>query len=45
MLRRILEKNKVGKYGSIQHDEYQYLHLINDILNEGKMEVNVGKIW
>jgi len=38
MLRRILEKNKVGKYGSPQHDEYQYLHLIDDILNEGKME-------
>ena len=39
MLRRILEKNKVGKYGSNQHDEYQYLHLIDDILNEGKMEL------
>ena len=39
MLRRVLEKNKVGKYGSTKHDEYQYLHLINDILNEGKMEL------
>ena len=38
MLKRVLEKNKVGKYGSTKHDEYQYLHLINDILNEGKME-------
>lgn len=38
MLKQILKKNKTGKYGSKSHDEYQYLNLIDDILNEGIME-------
>lgn len=38
MLKRVLGKNKTGKYGSTPHDEYQYLHLIDDILLDGVME-------
>ena len=38
MLKRVLKKNKTGKYGSTPHDEYQYLHLIDDILLDGVME-------
>ena len=38
MLKRVLSKNKSGKYGSTPHDEYQYLHLIDDILLYGVME-------
>jgi thymidylate synthase len=38
MLKRVLSKNKSGKYGSTPHDEYQYLHLIDDILLDGVME-------
>jgi len=38
MLKRILAKNKIGSDGTSQHEEYQYLSLINDIINEGKME-------
>ena len=38
MLKRVLQKNKTGKYGSTPHDEYQYLHLIDDILLDGVME-------
>lgn len=38
MLKRVLSKNKIGKYGSTPHDEYQYLHLIDDILLDGVME-------
>ncbi len=38
MLKRVLSKNKNGKYDSTPHDEYQYLHLIDDILLDGVME-------
>ena len=38
MLRRTLEQNKYDYKGQHKHDEYQYLHLITDILNEGVME-------
>ena len=38
MLRRTLEANKYGCNREHKHDEYQYLNLIRDILDEGKME-------
>lgn len=38
MLRRTLEANKHGSTQQHKHDEYQYLNLIRDILDEGKME-------
>ena len=38
MLKQVLKKNKTGRYGSAPHDEYQYLHLIVDILQDGVME-------
>jgi|LakMenEpi03Aug12_release.lakeMendotaPanAssembly.Ray.scaffolds.fasta_scaffold399447_2 thymidylate synthase len=38
MLRRTLEANKYGSTQQHKHDEYQYLNLIRDILDEGKME-------
>ena len=38
MLRRTLEANKYGSTQEHKHDEYQYLNLIRDILDEGKME-------
>jgi len=38
MLKRVLSKNKSGKDDSTPHDEYQYLHLIDDILLDGVME-------
>ena len=38
MLRRTLERNKYDYKGTDKHDEYQYLNLIWDILNEGVME-------
>jgi thymidylate synthase len=39
MLRRTLERNKYDYKGETKHEEYQYLNLIWDILNEGVMEV------
>ena len=36
MLRRVLESNKCEK--EEKHDEFQYIHLIEDIINEGVME-------
>jgi len=38
MLRRTLERNKYDCNGAHRHEEYQYLNLITDILNEGVME-------
>jgi thymidylate synthase len=38
MLRRTLELNKYGPTREHKHDEYQYMNLIRDILDEGKME-------
>jgi len=38
MLRRTLEATKYGSTQEHKHDEYQYLHLIRDIVDEGKME-------
>ena len=38
MLRRTLESNKYGPTREHKHDEYQYMNLIRDILDEGKME-------
>ena len=38
MLRRILEDNKHNSTKEHKHDEYQYINLIRDILNEGIME-------
>lgn len=38
MLRRILEYNKHNSTKEHKHDEYQYINLIRDILNEGIME-------
>lgn len=38
MLRRTLERNKYDSNGEHRHEEYQYLNLISDILNEGIME-------
>ena len=39
MLKRTLELNKGNKHDGQKHDENQYLHLIEDILQEGVMEV------
>ena len=38
MLRRTLDRNKYDYKGQHKHDEYQYLNLIWDILNEGVFE-------
>lgn len=38
MLRRTLEKNKYDYKGEHKHEEYQYLNLIWDILNDGQVE-------
>ena len=38
MLRRTLESNKYGVTQDDKHDEYQYMNLIRDILDEGKLE-------
>ena len=38
MLRRTLESNKYGSNQEHKHDEYQYINLIRDIIDEGKME-------
>jgi thymidylate synthase len=38
MLRRTLENNKYGSNQYHKHDEYQYMNLIRDILDEGVME-------
>ena len=37
-MKRILLMRKFGRIDLQQHDEYQYLHLIGDILNDGVME-------
>lgn len=38
MLRRTLDRNKYDYKGEHKHEEYQYLNLITDILNEGVVE-------
>ena len=38
MLKRLSNFNKFGSTESEHHDEYQYLHLIEDILTDGVME-------
>jgi thymidylate synthase len=38
MLRRTLDRNKYDYKGGHKHEEYQYLNLISDILNEGVVE-------
>ena len=38
MLKRVLLPRKFGNVVLEQHDEYQYLHLIGDILKDGTME-------
>jgi hypothetical protein len=35
MLRRTLDRNKYDYKGEHKHEEYQYLNLIWDILNDG----------
>ena len=38
MLKRITQLDKRGFDNETYHEEYQYLHLIDDILKEGIME-------